>query len=195
MDVEKILNRTGYFQNLKLDTILFESKYPVLFTASDEKKIYLFICCLVNAAGAKWIGTETDYGILIKLLKNQLTIRDSFLAGAKKKLMAEFSAETGKTTCIPTEIRDIPGAFLPTKGEYMDAEDGEYAEEIAVFTRRSKLEEYQIRRLEKSYISLRYKRAAIPLPEPVRERETREQDCVVFYLDFSLKEPVIYVQR
>ena len=114
MKIEKIFRKIPDFQKVILDTILFESKYPVLFTCKNDKDIYLFICCFVNSEKTKWIGTRTTYDNLINLLENKITIRNA---------------------------SEIPDEILPTVGEYMDAEE-EYEEEIAEFKKRNKNNEY-----------------------------------------------------
>lgn len=80
MKIEDIFRKIPMCENLKMDTVLFESKYPVLFTCNIDRDIYLFICCMVNGQFVNWIGTKTDYKTLIQLLKNEVTIRDAFLA-------------------------------------------------------------------------------------------------------------------
>ena len=75
MKIEKIFRKIPDFQKVILDTILFESKYPVLFTCKNDKDIYLFICYYVNSEKIKWIGTRTTYDNLIDLLENKITIR------------------------------------------------------------------------------------------------------------------------
>ena len=49
MKIEKIFRKIPDFQGIVLDTILFEGKYPVLFTCKNDKDIYLFICYIANA--------------------------------------------------------------------------------------------------------------------------------------------------
>lgn len=44
MKIEKIFRKIPDFQKVILDTILFESKYPVLFTC---KMIKIYICLFV----------------------------------------------------------------------------------------------------------------------------------------------------
>ena len=90
MEVERIFNKVPMFKDLKLDIVLFESKYPVLFTCINENEVYLFSCCLVNAKVAKWIGTKTDYETLIKLLQNTITIREAFLSVSDEKIIIEY---------------------------------------------------------------------------------------------------------
>ena len=52
MEIEKIFRKIPSFQRIILDTILFESKYPVLFTCKNDDDIYLFICYYVNSENA-----------------------------------------------------------------------------------------------------------------------------------------------
>ena len=68
MEIEKIFRKIPDFQKVILDVILFESKYPVLFTCKNDKDIYLFICYYVNSEKIKWIGTRTTYDNLLRLI-------------------------------------------------------------------------------------------------------------------------------
>lgn len=143
MKVENIFRNIPDFHNIVLDTILFESKYPVMFTCKNEKDIYLFICCFVTADKAEWIGTKTTYDNLIELLENKITIRAAFLNITENKIIIDYD---GKNVDYRVEKScDIPENLLPTVGEYMDAEDDEYAEEIAVFKRQNATIEYVIK--------------------------------------------------
>ena len=47
MEIEKIFRKIPSFQRIILDTILFESKYPVLFTCKndDDRTKFLIIYC------------------------------------------------------------------------------------------------------------------------------------------------------
>ena len=67
MNVEEILRKIPAFRSIRLDTVLFESKYPVMFTCRNGEDIYLFICCLVSADKIKWIGTKTNYNTIIRI--------------------------------------------------------------------------------------------------------------------------------
>ena len=48
-------------QDIKIDKILFERSYPILFTCNENRNIYLFICCVNNSDETKWIGTKTSF--------------------------------------------------------------------------------------------------------------------------------------
>lgn len=142
MNVEKIFRKIPVFNEITIDKILFESKYPVMFTCKNGADIYLFICCLVNATKVKWIGTKTDYNILINLLENKVTIRDAFLSVTEEKQLVEYDGT--KVLYDIVESKNISDELLPTSGEYMDAEEGEFAEEIAIFRSRNENFEYKI---------------------------------------------------
>ena len=142
MKIERIFRKIPEFQKVILDIILFESKYPVLFTCKNDKDIYLFICYYVNSEKIKWIGTRTTYDNLVDLLENKITIRDALLNVTNNKIMIEYDGKA-----VEYELKkssEIPDEILPTVGEYMDAEEGEYEEEIAEFERRNKNIEYVI---------------------------------------------------
>lgn len=87
MQIEKIFGEIPIFQDIKMDKILFESSYPILFTCIENRNIYLFICCVNNSDETKWIGTKTLYPNLIELLTNEITIRDAFANVTDKKFL------------------------------------------------------------------------------------------------------------
>lgn len=137
MKIEDIFRKIPMCENLKMDTVLFESKYPVLFTCNIDRDIYLFICCMVNGQFVNWIGTKTDYKTLIQLLKNEVTIRDAFLAITDEKIMINYDGKEPVADIV--KKNRVPMELLPTVGEYLDAEGDEYTEEIAKFEERMSL--------------------------------------------------------
>lgn len=112
-------------------------KYPVLFTCKNDKDIYLFICYYVNSEKIKWIGTRTTYDNLIDLLENKIAIRDAFLNVTNNKIMIVYDGKEVKYEI--KKASEIPDEVLPTIGEYMDAEDGEYEEEIVEFKKETRI--------------------------------------------------------
>ena len=142
MNVEKIFRRVSAFSGIILDKILFESKYPVLFTCKKNDDIYLFICCMVSASKVEWIGTKTDCDTLIGLLENKITICEAFLNVTGEKYLVKYDGS--EVFYTETKAENIPYKLLPSAGEYMDAEEGEYAEEIKVFESRNRNFEYRI---------------------------------------------------
>lgn len=145
MNVEEIFKNTKLFQNIRMDIILVESKYPVLFTCKDKNDTYLFVCCTVNSKIVQWIGTKIKCETLVMLLKNEITIRDAFLKDYVEKFLIEYDGvEKAISERIIVEymlLKDL----LPTEGEYMDAEEDEFEEEIEIFSSRIKNIEFSIK--------------------------------------------------
>lgn len=155
MKIEAIFRKIPKFKDIVLDRILFESKYPVLFTCKNDNEVYLFICHCVNSERIDWIGTRTTYDNLINLLENKITIRSAFLNVTDDKLMIEYDGKN--VSYIQKKAEELPDAILPTMGEYMDAEEGEYEEEIAEFKKRNTEVEYIIAPRISSFLSFQYK--------------------------------------
>lgn len=170
MEIEKIFRNIPDFYEIELDIILFESKYPVMFTCKNNKDIYLFICCLVNNREVKWIGTQTTYENLIELLENKITIRDAFLNISDNKIMIGYDGRNVEYTIEKKD--DIPEALLPTAGEYMEAEEGEYAEEIAVFKRRNSTVEYVIKQRKNIFWTFRPIGSSFILTDSYLDKDT-----------------------
>lgn len=163
MKLKNILRNVPKVENLELDMILFESQYPVLFTCRTEKDVFLFLCCLVNAEKMQWIATKTDYETLIALLSDEITIRDAFLQVSDEKMIIEYDGICTNSFFVNKD--KIPSALLPTAGEYMEAEENEYAEEIAVFRKRSSRLEIKFTLPIFKVQSFTYKQNNIHLPE------------------------------
>ena len=163
MNIEKVFSKVPRFKNISLDKVLFESKYPVMFTCKNDNDIYLFICCLVNSNSIKWIGTKTNYDILIAMLENEVTIRNAFLSVTDEKIVIEYNGD--KVTYSILKSDNIQKDLLPTAGEYMDAEDDEYIQEIKEFKLRNDNIEYKIQPLINNYIFIYYPAKNVRLPD------------------------------
>ena len=134
MQIEKIFGEIPIFQDIKMDKILFESSYPILFTCIEHRNIYLFICCVNNSDETKWMGTKTSYPNLIEFITNEITIRDAFANVTDKKFLI-----TKKVTGVnfnEVDFKDLPQDLLPTAGEFLETESGEFEEEILCFEER-----------------------------------------------------------
>ena len=59
MKIENVFRKIPEFSNIVLDIILFESKYPVMFTCKNKGDLYLFICCLVTVSYTHLRAHET----------------------------------------------------------------------------------------------------------------------------------------
>lgn len=122
---------------LKLDKVLFESFYPILFTCRNaEGDLFLCVCCDDNKLMRKWLITKVKPTTVIELLSNKTTMRDAFLKdnGTKFSIILDnasrkYSIEIDNNDDWNPEM----SIDLPTPGEYIDAEEDEFLEEIQYY--------------------------------------------------------------
>lgn len=69
------LPREGY---LKIEQILIEFDVPLLFTCRADKQLYLCLCTNSSAYPCQFLITATTPELLIKMLKNKITMYDAF---------------------------------------------------------------------------------------------------------------------
>lgn len=137
MNIENILRKVDGFSEVRIEKVLFESNYPILFSCTLNEKVFLFICYTANSTSMKWIATETTYENLISLLKDQITIREAFMNCSNTKFMISYDGS--KTECYKCLATDIPDYILPTNGEKMDVEEDEFEQEIIYYKQRCNL--------------------------------------------------------
>lgn len=191
MKVENIFRSIPDFSNIVLDKILFESKYPVMFTCKNKKDVYLFICCLVAGDKVEWIGTKTTYDNLIALLENRITIREAFLNITEDKIIIDYN---GKNVDYREEKgSNIPENLLPTAGEYMDAEDDEYAEEIATFRRRNTNIEYVIKPRVNRFFVFRYSGKSVLISDDVFSTDLDVKDVMQYKMEKIHNQKMVFV--
>lgn len=117
---------------LQFDVVLLESYHPILFTCVNEKdELFLCVCCQADKEATKWLATDVKPSTMVNMLQNQITIRDAFLLDKGKRYTV--ICKDKKYTLIKNDPQDWDpekSDYLPTAGEYMDAEDDEFLEEI-----------------------------------------------------------------
>lgn len=121
--------------NLKIDVVLFESYYPILFTCINEKKeLFLCVCCQSNSQGRKWMITKTTPKVVIEMLNNKIMLRKAFLEFPK--IQITVFEQGGIISIIKNDEAEWDydsSKSLPDKDEYMDSEEGEFEEEISYY--------------------------------------------------------------
>ncbi len=123
---------------LKLDKVIFESYYPILFTCKNESngKLYLCVCSQADSKQKTWFIKEVTLQTVIDLLSDKITIRDAFLInqGAKYTVIYDMNEQTRSIEEDNKEDWNAEESIdLPTAGEYLDVEDDEFKEEIRYF--------------------------------------------------------------
>ena len=81
-----------------------------------------------------WIVSETSFSNIIELLTNKITIRDAFLAVSDDKICLTYDGNKMETTIEKRQT--FPEELLPDVGEFIDAEDDEFEEEIEYYRKR-----------------------------------------------------------
>ena len=123
--------------NLQLDKVFFETYYPILFTCLNEKKeLFLCVCCRANHEGKKWLITKTKPHVVIAMLKNEITIRNAMIMyeDVRVTIIDKGIGEEVTVAWYNEQDWDIENSVsLPAAGEFLDAEDEEYEEELAYF--------------------------------------------------------------
>lgn len=132
MMFQEILRKSNEFADITIDQVLFEAAYPVLFTAYDSmNQSYLFICHSFNSNDIEWIATKTSYENVISMLTDAITIRDAFSACSPEKYIISYNRDNIEVSKL--DIADIEDRILPTAGEYMNADEDEFCEEIEYY--------------------------------------------------------------
>ncbi len=119
---------------LFFDKIIFETYIPILFVCTNEQKeLFLCICCQDNEKGKKWLISRTSPSMIVDMLKDKITIRDTLLNEEAVRVSADLI--DGKLN-IERNNSDWneESIFLPKKGAYIDAEPEEYNEEIEYYS-------------------------------------------------------------
>lgn len=136
MDASHIENRLlEEFDDLTIDIVIFEAKYPMLFTALNKKlEPFLFFRIETSSERIVWLASKTSYHILIQLLEDGLTLQDAFLLGNPLKHVVILNRE-GTIQHKSFSRHTFPAEYLP-KSEFLDVEEDEFLQEIKVFKTR-----------------------------------------------------------
>lgn len=132
------LNRTENFPALYIDMVLVESIRPILFTCIDEDgQLYICSCCFASGDKCIWIVADTTLNDVISLLRNECEIRDMFGCHECLTVITKYGQTEDPEICTQF-IQNIPKDFLPTKGYYMEVEEGEFEDELEELNSRLK---------------------------------------------------------
>lgn len=122
-----------------MDFVFFEAPYPALFTCVDDSgNTYIAACFHADSQEKKWIIAGTTPATVIDLLCNRVSIRDIFPKGSEIVWVAVKSKGFQKPVVDIRKASDVPEEIFPTPGYYLDADEGEFDEEIAVLMERNR---------------------------------------------------------
>ena len=118
--------------NLNLDKILFEFEYtPIIFTCRDLKNNFYLCLCVDIRKIQEWIITPISPELLIRMLKNKITIYNAFKQSDEKKIMAQYTKKDG-ISYKEVNFNNIDDMLLLDKDEFLEDEDSfsDYIEEL-----------------------------------------------------------------
>ena len=118
---------------LYVDRILFEAYYPVLFSCkNDRNDIFIVVCCQNNVQGIKWMVGKTTPLDIVRMLRNEITIRELITEYTSVKFSIDYKDK--KYTCKyePEEWKE-DSIYLPKEDSYIMAEPGEFDKDIEYF--------------------------------------------------------------
>jgi len=142
-----VINNKPFFRNISnigdlyLYYIIFEYECPILFVCKNKQEdLYLCVCYDIRDS-QRWIVAPIDERSIIDLLTNRLTIRDAFAVYQckTKRVLVEWKNEyKDYYHSKKVSFEEIPDEYLPTEGEFVEAEEGEYQDFIILLEKRIK---------------------------------------------------------
>lgn len=122
------------YGQLYIDKVLFESYFPIIFTCiNDKKDIFIGVCCQNNEKGYKWLLGKTNGISVVRMLRDEITIRQLLLECSSGKISVDY-VESGYIVAYNNSDWNENSAYLPKEDSYMFAEDGEFEDEINYFS-------------------------------------------------------------
>lgn len=127
--MKKFIELDKYGQ-LYIDKVLFESYFPVVFTCiNGNKDTFIGICCQNNEKGCKWLLGKTNGISVVKMLRDEITIRQLLLEFSSEKISVDYTKD-GYAIAYNNSDWDENSPYLPKADSYMYAEAGEFEDEI-----------------------------------------------------------------
>ena len=122
------------YGQLYIDRVLFESYFPIIFTCvNDNNEIFICVCCQNNKKGCKWLIGKTNGINIIRMLRDEITIRQLLLEYSSGKISVDY-VKNEYVVAYNNSDWDENSLYLPKDDSYMYAEDGEFDDEIAYFS-------------------------------------------------------------
>lgn len=123
---------------LEIETVLVETNDPIFFICKNEKEdLFLCSCCQANRNGKKWLITRTSPDVIVKILKDEIGLRDAFLK--YKDVQISVSAYNDELNIKEHDEKDWNyenSICLPDKDEYMEVEEDEFLDEISFYEKK-----------------------------------------------------------
>lgn len=124
---------TDKYGQLYIDRIFFESYFPVLFSCqNDVGEVFICVCAQNNESGCKWLIGKTERKSIVRMLKDEITIRELFLKYSSGRISVDYVNGEYATEYNNSDWNE-DSIYLPKEGSYIMAEEGEFDEDISYF--------------------------------------------------------------
>ena len=132
MNTNIFLNEDENLGPLYLDMVLVEATRPLFFTCIDNNdRMYACSCHCADGEKCQWVVVPTTCEKMIEVLTDRITIRDVFDGSDEDVFLVTLYAGASRKVVEQVNLSQLPEDILPTPGYYMEAEEGEFDEEIA----------------------------------------------------------------
>lgn len=132
MNKKIFLKQNNLLPTLYMYMVFAESLTPILFACQDDaSNVYICSCHCQNAIKQEWIIAPTTYSQLIDLLTDKLSIKDIFVKDKQSLYIATINANIPSAKVVKRDILSLHN-ILPTAGCYMEADPGEFDEELEI---------------------------------------------------------------
>lgn len=129
---DKFLVMPNHIGQTYYDCIILDGIEPVIFTCVDESKNLYYSICVYNVVGEQeWFISRITPEAMCDLLNNKLTLREATTFG--EKIWFAKESQNGSIEWTYKDAKEYPNDFLPAAGVYMDADKGEFDDEISHF--------------------------------------------------------------
>ena len=130
----KEFTKLDKYGQLYIDRVLFGSCFPTIFTCvNDNNDIFICVCCQNNEKGCKWLIGKTNGISIVRMLRDEITIRQLLLEYSTGKISVDYAENEYAVACNNSDWNE-DSSYLPKEDSYIYAEDGEFEDEIIYFS-------------------------------------------------------------
>ena len=132
---EIFLKQNNYLPTLYMYMVFAETLSPILFACRDDaSNVYICSCHCQNAVKQEWIITQTSHNRLIDLLTDKLSIKEIFVKDKQPLYVVTVRPNDYAPEVVKKDISTLQD-ILPSAGYYMEADPGEFDEELKILQR------------------------------------------------------------
>lgn len=179
MNTNIFLNEDENLGPLYLDMVLVEATRPLFFTCIDNNdRMYACSCHCADGEKCQWVVVPTTCEKMIEVLTDGITIRDVFDGSDEDVFLVTLYAGSSQKVVEQVNLSQLPEDILPTPGYYMEAEEGEFDEEIAELRNRQENAEIAMRSVKSFFATCQFFSIQVRLPDiSLTETKFMEEDA------------------